>query len=248
MWIFIWVLISVFVLGVFFWSVQILQQQKKAWAAYANKMGLAYESPSFMAPPLVRGFINDYEVNLTTDVQQTNDVRGQRYVTGIEVNMGAGMPTAAAIGTQELEPFINSLTMKEDYKPDFKEWDESFIIRTREKAVIKDYLTDERLKILKTFFSMSNSAVLFFFDEEDCVLRIETSDPMRDVAHLEKIMNNIIKKAEKLFLSEAEKKATKKKKPKKPKKEEEPQPEDETAETEETSDEEAHDDPDSAEE
>lgn len=206
MWIALWFVLSAFVMGVFVWSLRILIQQKRAWAAYAKKRGYEYIGGKMMDPPAVVATVNGMRLSLYTDIQRTNDVRAQRYVTIIEIVLGSGMPTGAAIATKELRPFIDSLNFTDSHTPpDFPEWSPSYIVKTRDTKKLAAYLTQNRLAVLHSLFSMKNSMALFFFDEEECVLRIETPDPLRNVEHLEKIVRRIVDAVEKLRLTEQEK-------------------------------------------
>ena len=184
MWIFLWFLLSAFVIGVSGWSLSILQQQKKAWQEFAKKNNLAYVAGGLTGSPSVSGRLKNHQISLYTDTQQTSDVRGQRFVIVIEVVLGPGMPTGAAIATKEYRDFLASLKMNETYLPQIAGWSPEYIVKTRSREALSRYLTDERAAILHSLFVMKNSMVLFFFDEIEGVLRIETGDPLRNAAHL----------------------------------------------------------------
>jgi hypothetical protein len=198
MWIFIWVLFSAFILGVFAWSTAILFQQKRAWQAFATKNGMTYVPGKFLGSPAVTGQRGGYGLSFFTDNQKTADVRGQRFVTVIEAQLKTPMPAPAALSTKEYGEFIGSLNLPDTYEPSMPEWNKSNVIRTRNLEGLKSYLTDERLKTLQSLFSMRNAIVLFFFDEHEAVLRIETADPLRDAVHMEKIARRIIDAMDKL--------------------------------------------------
>jgi hypothetical protein len=205
MWIALWVILSAFILTVFFWSVQILQQQKRAWSAYAKKNGaFTYTRGKMMESPSLRGGVKGMTMALYTDIQRTNDLRGQRFVTVIEVEIGSGMLTGGILATRELEPFVASLNFSETYRPE-ENWDPSYLVKTRSAALLKNYLTPARAEAIQGLFSMKNSVSLFFFDEQDAVLRMETPNPLKNVALLEKIINKVAGLAENLKPSEEEK-------------------------------------------
>jgi hypothetical protein len=205
MWIALWVVLSAFVLTIFIWSMQILQQQKRAWSAFAKKGGVfTYIPGKMMESPSLRGGIRGLTVSLYTDIQRTNDIRGQRFVTVIEVEAGKGMPTGAILATRELAPFVASLNFSETMVPVSPNWDESYLIRTRSADRLRAYLTPARIEALHGLFSMKNSVALYFFDEQDSVLRMETPNPLKDAALLEKSINKIVGFAEKLKLTDEE--------------------------------------------
>lgn len=204
MWIFLWVVLSIFVMGVFFWSMIILQQQKRSWFAFAKKSGLNYQAGAFTDPPVVSGMVNGYKVTFFTDSLRTQDVRGRRFVTTIEVEMGDGMPTVAAIATQDYAEFLAPLRLPLSWQPPGEEWQKNYIIKTRSTDRLVRYLTAERLKVLSGLFTMKNSATLFFFDEQASILRIETPDPLRDSEKMERIAKRVFSAVDVLLLTPEE--------------------------------------------
>lgn len=193
MWVAIWLVLSCFLLSFVGWTLYVLLQQKRAWKAFAEKNNLSYRGGKMMESPTVQGHYGKRMFSMYTDIQPTKDVRGQRYVSVIEFQMGDGMPTGAIIATKELREFSDHLIFHEIYVPDLKEWSPDYISKTRDKKNLKEYLTDDRARILSKLFKMKNAVVLFFFDELDCVLRVETTDPLRNAAHLQKIVEQIFK-------------------------------------------------------
>lgn len=205
MWIFLWLVLSLFVLGVYAWSQRILMQQKHAWSTFAKKNGFLYEGGKFTSAPAMAGKMGPHTASLYTGVQTTSDARGQRFVTVLQFEMGKGTPAAGAVSTKELEPFISALKFKETFVPDFRDWKTEYIIRTRDAGAMQKFLTHDRLETLHSVFSMKNSSALFFFDELDSVLRIETSDPLTNPVRLEKILKRLAAAADKLAPSVVEK-------------------------------------------
>lgn len=199
MWIAIWALIAIFVFGASIWSYRILMQQKKCWSAFGKKYNMEYQAGKLMDSPSLKGKIDGRTVLLYTDVQQTPDMRGQRYVTTIELELGEGVPASIAVGTSGLAGFINDLALKKDFVPDHADWkkgteeEAGYLMRTRNLSKLKAYMTAERIDVLVKLFKMKNSQILFFCDEVDGVLRIETSDPMRNLERMEKIVKRLVR-------------------------------------------------------
>jgi hypothetical protein len=207
MWILLWLVLSVFVLGVFVWSMAILQQQKKAWYAFAKKAGLTYRAGKYTDAPVVTGMVKQFKVTFFTDSLRTKDVRGRRFITTIEVEMGDGMPTMAVLATKDYADFLAPLRLPQTYEPPGTTWGKDFVVRAKSRDFLAAYLTPERVKVLAGLFSMKNSSSIFFFDQLDSILRIETPDPLRDAGKMEKIFRRILTVAEGLVLTAEEKKA-----------------------------------------
>ncbi len=193
MWIFLWIILSLFVLGIFGWQSWILWEQKKAWKAFARKNGMEYEPRRSLDSAIVRGTIGGFRMTLFSDSKQTNDIRRERYVSVIEFELGDGMPTGAAIGTSDMKPFIDTLSFTQNLTPDYEKWTGGYVARTRDREALRLYLTQPRLDALVGLFGMNNASVLYFFDELDCVLHIETIDPLRDPEKLDRIINRIVR-------------------------------------------------------
>ena len=204
MWFFLWLVLSVFVMGFFLWSMAILQQQKKAWYFFAKKMGFTYKAGKYTDSPVVTGVVKHYKVTFFTDSLRANDIRGRRFVTTIEIEMGGGMPATSVLATKDFGDYLAPLRNTETYQPPGP-WDKSYIVKTKSKEALARYLTPERVKILSGIFSIKNSAGLFFFDSRDCILRIETPDPLRDAERMEKMARRLFTAVDGLALSAAEK-------------------------------------------
>lgn len=203
MWVFIWILLSAFIIGVFVWSLYTLGQQKTAWRSFAQKNGLSYRPGRFNESPYVEGPMEGFQVALFADMKLTPDMRGQRYVTVIEIELKRGMPTGGVVATAAMAPYLAELSFSESFAPDYKGWKPEYILRGRNSKALEDYLTVPRLKLLAALFEMKNSNVLYFFDEDNAALRIETMDPMRSAAHVEKMVRQFLSAVPKLLEEEA---------------------------------------------
>ena len=203
MWLFLWLVLSVFVMGFFLWTMAILQQQKKAWYFFAKKMGFTYKAGKYTDSPIVTGMYNNYKATFFTDSLRVNDIRGRRFVTTIEIELGAGMPTTAVLATKDFNDYLAPLRNTQTYQPPGT-WDKSYIVKTKNKEILVRYLTPERVKILSGLFSIKNAASLFFFDPQDCILRIETPDPIRDAERMEKMIRRLFTAVDGLALTPTE--------------------------------------------
>lgn len=200
----LWLVLSAFVLIVYGWSIRVLFQQKAAWKKFSEKNKLEYEPGRLVESPRITGRYKNHRFYLYTGVQTTPDVRGQRFVTILEVELGKGVPVAGVLGTANMETFIVNLNFSQEYTPNNKHWDDSYSMKTRNASVLRRYLTDERFEVINKLFSMKNSDVLLFFDDVDSVLRVETSDPLRDADRLEKILTRILGYLEVLRVTDKE--------------------------------------------
>lgn len=193
----IWLALSGFVFVIYAWSLRVLFQQKKAWKVFAEKNKMQYDGGRLTSPPSMTGMFSGYRVFMYTDTEQTFDMRGQRYVCVIEIELGMGMFVSTAIATKEMTSFVLSLTtLSQEFKPQSSNWDDSYIIRTRNASIMKRYLTEDRLKALHSLFGMKSSSAIFFFDDVEAVFRVQTTDPLRDPEKIKRILTRIVSQIE----------------------------------------------------
>lgn len=191
--VFIWGVLSIFIIAVSIWSAQILFRQKAAWRTFATKMGLTYQrGPTLLSSPIVGGNVGKYGFGLFSEERPAADARGQRFNTVIELALRKGMPTVGAIGTEGMAKIIEQLSgMTETISIKDPDWDATWVVRTQDASLLEPYMTQARIDVLKKIFRMKIMAALFVFDKEDAVLRIETADPLQNAEKIEKIVKGM---------------------------------------------------------
>lgn len=189
----IWFVISAILIGAAVWSANILLSQKRSWEAFAKKHGLQYDRGKFMSSPRVSGHIDGLKVELFSAERQALDVRERRMLTAIEITQAPGWIDGAAVGTTEMRPFINALGALHTYTPESEGWDSTLTMHVRDDAVMKAWLTPERLKHIAAMVGTKNSDNLLIFDAQQAIVRVETRDPLTDGDKLEKSVMRLIK-------------------------------------------------------
>lgn len=199
MWIFIWVVLSAILLGATAWSLRILLRQKAAWEAYAKSKSFTFKRGTFMGPAEMSGVIGDYKVAFFTAERQGEDMRTRRFVTVLEIDLVDGAVDGAVMGTQEMLPFMQSLDLIHPHQIDG--WEKGHYAFIKNDAVVKEYLTKERLEVFENILKTRNADVLIVFHEKQIVVRLETSDPMQDADKIDKIVTRQIALIEKLRIT-----------------------------------------------
>lgn len=208
-WFMLWLLLSAFVLGAFFWSIRILMTQKRAWKAFATKLGLQYSNGGrLLASPDVTGTVDGLRLNMFTERRASNDARGERFVTAIELVMSSAMPMSGAICTASMADMIGALRLDDVAVPEgIAEWDAGWRVRSDNVDLMQRFLTPLRCDILRKIFRMKVLAALYIFDQRECVLRIETTDPLNNVDKMEKIIRGFIPMVKSMALTAEERSA-----------------------------------------
>ncbi len=205
--------------------------QKKGWRSFAAKHKLRYGTGKGLSVPEITGSFEGYTIGVLTSEHQTPDARGTRKLTAAEVALKSEMPFAGAVGSSGMVPLVQSLDFGREVHPDHDKWDASYIARAKNKTAMDGYLSKERLDALASLMKIKNFWVIFIFQEEGTLLRIDTTDPLQAPEKIEKLMTKLIATARVLELKDGEGdrllslKSTKKKKSKQTKIIEEPEEE-----------------------
>lgn len=191
-WFFIWFVVSIFILGIFGWSVRILLQQKSAWQGFAKKMNLTYQQPKgFLVSPVVTGAIGPFGFALFSEPQATADSRGQRYTSILEFSLRQGLPAIGAVGTAQVMNRLEGFPGDKPVAVADKDWDANWFVRTDNVGITEKYLTPSRIEFLRKVFRLKIIAGFFLYTPEDAILRLETADPLNSVERLEKVVKGV---------------------------------------------------------
>lgn len=204
MWIFLWIVLSVILLGSTAWSLSILLKQKAAWEAFAKPRSFIFKRGTFMGPAEMSGVIGDYKLGFFTAERQTLDARSRRYVTVVEIELAEGVVNGAVMGTQEMLGFMQSLDLIKPYTIEGHGWEKGMYAFIRNDDAIKAYLTPERLEVFASLLKTRNADVLIVFHDTQLVVRLETSDPMQDADKIDKITKRVMGLMDKLRVTPQE--------------------------------------------
>lgn len=204
MWIFLWFILSAFLVGATLWSLQILLRQKTAWGQYAKKKGFIFNKGTFMGPAEMSGTIDKYKLSFFTAERPGVDVRTRRYVTAIEIDLAEGVVDSGAFGTKEMLPFLMTLDMLHPYTVEIPGLETEHKAFVKRDAVMNAYLNKDRVEAIGNILKTRNSDTLLLFNDNEIVLRLETSDPMQDADKIDKIVTRLLGLLDKLRVSDEE--------------------------------------------
>jgi hypothetical protein len=207
MWLFIWFVLSAFLIGTTVWSLQILLRQKVAWEKFAKDNQFTFKRGTFMGPAEINGVKGDYKVSFFTAERSGEDMRNRRYVTTMEVNLIDGLVDGGVMGTKEMLAFMQSLDKLRPFKIEYPAWEEGMFAFMRNDAAVRAYLTPERIEIFSQLLKTKNADVLIVFNDRELVVRMETSDPMQDAEKMDKIFKRVTGLCDRLRIAEEERKS-----------------------------------------
>lgn len=198
MWIFLWVVLSAILLGSTLWSFQILRRQKQAWEIYAKSKNFTYKAGTTMGPAEMSGVIGDYKLSFFTVEKPSDNARSTRYLTAVEIELTEPVVDGGVAGTKEMLPFMQSLQGLKPFKIESPLWEEGLFAFIRYEAIGKAYFTQDRIEAAVSLLKTRNADAIIVFSGQQLVLRLETSDPMKDSAKIDKIVTRAIGLCDKL--------------------------------------------------
>jgi len=191
----LWVVLSVFLIVFWFWSVFILYFQKQSWKAFAKRKGLRYRSRGVFDSPEITGVFKDYNIFIFTTEYDNEDGRMPRRMTSLELSLKSTLPHSMAVASGGMVKLVEELSYRSEFRPDVHGWDNSYIVRSHEAVVPEEYLSEARLKSIMRLMRIKNAWVILFFTPEQALLRLDTPHPLHQAKLLEDILNKLAEAA-----------------------------------------------------
>lgn len=205
-WLALWLSLS-FVLVVFMvWTLVIMLRQKAAWKRFAADQHLRYKPGPFFSSPEVSGVFEDYTVSVFGSEHTAPDSRNSRKLTAIEITLKSKMPMAGAVGSGGMIEIIKRFDYHNEFKPADTDWSKEYIAVSRNSAALEAYLDGARVKALSALMKIKNVWLIFIFEKDDTLLRIDTPDPLEDKKRLVSLLKKMVRTAKILELREEESK------------------------------------------
>ena len=203
-WLLIWIIVSIGLLGFSIWTFIILMRQKKSWRDFAKKHKLRYSNASLMVSPKVSGIYKEYSVSVFTGHHESERGASNRQLTAIEIALESKMPIAGAVASGAMVGIVQELDYSEEHVPNYKFWNSDNITRSEDKHIMAEYLDETRAKALCDLMDNKKFWVIFIFRGNDTILRIDTPDPFDNEEKLTKTIDNLIDVAKLLELKKGE--------------------------------------------
>jgi len=203
-WLILWVLLAVSLIAFMVWTFSILMRQKRAWSIYAEKRKLRYKSNGLSESPELSGVMGDHTVALFPSEHLSEDARGVRKLTAIEINLNCVMPVDGGIATKGMIPILKTLQFKHEYSPKHKSWNKSYVASSDNKNVLKAYMSDERVSAMCDLIEIEHSWFILVFKGDAMLLRIDLADPLHNPKRLDQVLKKMLKVAAVLELKKGE--------------------------------------------
>ncbi len=200
-WLALWILISLALLGFLAWSLYVLHQQKTVWKKFAAENKLRYKKNETMQSPEMEGTIGKYKISFFTSEHQTPDARAYRKLTAIEVPLENIMPSEFGVASGGMIPVLKTLNFRTEVQPKSELWSKANMAVGENSHALKAYLTEERIAILTKMMRIKNTWVILICRKDRMLLRLDTANPLSSTAHLDKISKIMLQAAKILEVS-----------------------------------------------
>ncbi len=186
-WIFLWIILSLLIFGIFTWSNYTLILQKRAWKALATRRKLRFRAPRIFNSATVVGKVAGYRFSLFSEEQPTEDIARRRFTSVLMFELQP-LPFQGVVATSHMRHFIEMSALPDSIKPEHENWRSNSFITTNNQRLMHAYITEYRLKALMSVMHIKNGMFLYAFDSENAVLRLETVDPLLDYEKLDAML------------------------------------------------------------
>ncbi len=200
----IWVSISLFLLSFWLWSVWVVLRQKKAWKVFAEKRKMRFHSRGMMETPSINGVVDGYNVTIFASEHSELDARTEKRLTAIEVSLHTGLPVPCAVASAGMVPIVEGLRLNQEYKPAIKGWDDSYVIRTNDRALSQYYFEGGRMEKVINLMQIDKAWVILIFLDETGLLRLDTPLPIDNPKEMDILVKQMINVAKALELKAGE--------------------------------------------
>ena len=201
---YIWLFISLFLLGFWGWTLLVVVQQKRAWKAFAEKRQLRFHDQGMFATPMVGGSIDSYGVSLFASEHSELDERSQRRLTAIELSLQSDFPFACGVASGGMVSVVDAFDIRHEYKPQVKGWDNAYVLRTSDLQMAQNYFSEERMQKVLDLMKIEKAWIILIFFEDRGILRMDTPYPIDNPEELDKLITQMIDAARTLEIGKGE--------------------------------------------
>lgn len=209
MWLFLWILFVLALIGFFVWSYHTTYEQKRSWRTFSERYNLQYVSEKMMAPPSVSGQLKNRPINLYA--QQVEDAQGNRSMqTVLEVFLNDFPNLVMVVTSPQFSDFIAALGFSESFSVDDGSWPKEGLARTIENEFPEKWFLahKDRVSAIDKLFKLPVS-VAFLCNAQQAFIAVRTTNPLSDSKKLHQIIKKLYEIAD-LLEVKAEAKETKK--------------------------------------
>lgn len=199
MWLFLWIIFALAVVGILGWSSNILLAQRQAWTAFANKykLSITKDNPkSLLSPITLQGTINNRPINIYAAVEQTDRERTQRIYSHIEIYLFDPPPTPFLFSKKKLPDIMGAVQLPQNFTMTDAAWPQLTVAQTENSETLRVWMNKHTTR-LQAFANFMNSVddeseALFIHDgTSPAFILFRTEDPLRTPQKLNALVQKL---------------------------------------------------------
>jgi hypothetical protein len=197
MWIFLWIIIVLAVIGAIIWSYHIIFEQKRAWGAFAKKYNLTCTSMGYLKAPEVTGQIKGRTVNIYSIERYAPETDVRTVTSMVEVFLKNDPGMYAAVSSPGFIDYMNDVQLPMPFIVDHPDWPQNVLSRTFENETAAEWFSNNetRINAIKKM-SVMPFDTLFVANDMNSFIGVRTSHPLTDPRRINQIMGNLFKIAD----------------------------------------------------
>lgn len=188
MWLFLWILFVLTIIGIFAWSFHVIHEQKRAWQAFAVKYHLQYIKGALFQPPAITGQLKDRMVNIYVQ-QNTQSEQGRKSATMIEVFLTKIPVSVALVASQGFGDLAAQAQLPEPFNVEDSDWPKNIIARAPDDRMAQIWFSahKNRVRAIQKLMKIPNDTA-FVITEDNAFVVFRTPEPLSDPRLLNKII------------------------------------------------------------
>lgn len=205
-WVLLWLLLAIGVIGFIGWSTNILMAQKKAWQEFAAKHKLEItQEPGLLKPVSLAGLIGGRRTNIYSQTEQNPMEKMQRIYTHVEVFLNTPPAVMLVLSKKLLPSLMSELTLPIGIAVRGTDWPVMSVAQTNDPDAAKVWLNVPRQRALNNFMSLSNkeTETIFICNGVQAFLIWRSEDPLRDPKKLNALVQKLFALAKELDAADA---------------------------------------------
>lgn len=190
---FIWFIVTVLILGFFWWSVRIQSLQKKAWKAYADKYDLDFKENKFFEAPSMQGYLEDYYIQAMEGLELDFGGRKKRPIL-LKLSLRHELPFTLFICKRSEQVVFQQMNMPERVKLKKEKgakWDATNLVGTDDTELALAYMTLERMEMVQKVLDVPYSRGAFISSMDEAFFIVQMDKPLTDPRQLSAVFKRL---------------------------------------------------------
>ncbi|MCK6418783.1 MAG: hypothetical protein L6Q57_07595 [Alphaproteobacteria bacterium] len=201
LWLLIWILLSVFLLGFMGWTLYLHLRQTMMWRAFAQANGLRFQMTGWLTPPSVEGVYQTFKISVFTGEHAPPNERSTQKRTAIELHIPTLPPFSGGLASAGMVPVLRNFDWPEMPLPAAFDTSVPMLALSPDAAAYGAYWTPDRIQAINSLVKIPRVWVIYVQRPDTALLRLDTPLPLERPGQLEKYLQRMAAVARVLMLT-----------------------------------------------